>query len=84
MVILFENGTFLTHPVSKSIGEIKAWGKQESGLRREDFSMSKYKRVTITSLAIVLSILFIGSTALCKPPDDKPDKEPPGKCNPHH
>ena len=41
--------------------------------------MSKYKRVTITSLAIVLSILFIGSTALCKPPDDKPDKEPPGK-----
>jgi len=79
MVILFENGTFLTYSVSKSIGEIKAWGKQESGLRRGDFCMSKYKRVTITSLAIVLSILFIGSTALCKPPEDKPGKEPPGK-----
>ncbi len=39
--------------------------------------MSKYKRVTIISLAIVLSILFIGSTAPCKPPDDKPGKSEP-------
>jgi hypothetical protein len=39
--------------------------------------MSKYKRVTITSLAIVLFILFAGSTALCKPPDDKPGKPEP-------
>lgn len=39
--------------------------------------MSKYKRVAITSLAIVLSILFIGSTAPCKPPDDKPGKSEP-------
>ncbi len=39
--------------------------------------MSRYKRVTITWLATVLSILFIGSTALCKPPDDKPGKPEP-------
>ena len=37
MVILFENGTFLTYSVSKSIGEIKAWGKQESGLKKRGF-----------------------------------------------
>jgi hypothetical protein len=36
--------------------------------------MSKCKRVTIISLVTVLSILFIGSTAPCKPPDDKPGK----------